>query len=230
MSAEAAHVVNHDSPLKINYGHEGKFWFTQTFPVGSKKLEVVFMDSVIAVGNSDNSIDMCKFDQIWTCEPDDPDLAAQQWAFVEDALASSTADYLLVANHYPVISPTVHGPTPPLVERLKPLMEKHGVQGYMHGHDHNLGHIDINGVNYINSGAGHMCCYDGNNLEHVPKEAIRFYAIGDGGSDYQPMPFKLLSGFTSWSFTEESFTISLHAHNGTKLYTTPAIAPRAVKA
>jgi len=224
LSAEIAHVQDGLSPLNIKSG--GKYFYSQTFPVGQKTLEVVFMDAVVATGNSDKSVDECKLDQAWTCEPEDPDLAEKQWAFVENALATSKAEYLLVACHYPMISPTVHGNTPPLVKRLKPMLEKHGVQAYMHGHDHNLGDILADGVHYINSGAGHMCCYPGNNLAHVPKEWIKFYAIGDGGSDYQPMPLKLLSGFTSWTFTDSSFTISLHAHTGRVLYTTDPIMPR----
>jgi acid phosphatase len=41
-----------------------------------------------------------------------------------------------------------------LVERLKPLLEKYGVQAYFNGHDHNLQHATSNGVHYFTSGAG----------------------------------------------------------------------------
>lgn len=75
-------------------------------------------------------------------------LAESQWEWINNTLSSSTADWIIVAGHYPgitifVISPnktnhyipskyTVwsiaeHGPTQTLVERLRPLLQKYNV-------------------------------------------------------------------------------------------------------
>lgn len=67
-----------------------------------------------------------------------PKKAAEQWAWIENTLAKSTATYLLVAGHFPVWSIAEHGPTDCLVEKLKPLLEDHDVTAYLSGHDHNL--------------------------------------------------------------------------------------------
>lgn len=37
---------------------------------------------------------------------------------------------------------------------MKPLLEKHGVQAYINGHEHDLQHIRVGGVDYITTGAG----------------------------------------------------------------------------
>ena len=46
---------------------------------------------------------------------------------IESTLAASTADYLIVAGHYPVWSVCEHGPTTNLVSQLKPLLEQYKV-------------------------------------------------------------------------------------------------------
>jgi acid phosphatase len=40
------------------------------------------------------------------------------------------------------------------VRDLKPLFERHGVQLYLNGHDHDMQVIEVNGVHYVTSGAG----------------------------------------------------------------------------
>jgi acid phosphatase len=37
---------------------------------------------------------------------------------------------------------------------IKPILERHGVQAYVAGHDHDMQHIVDNGVDYILCGAG----------------------------------------------------------------------------
>lgn len=67
-----------------------------------------------------------------------PKKAVEQWKWIEETLASSKADYLLVGGHFPVWSIAEHGPTEILVHSLKPLLEKYKVTSYISGHDHNL--------------------------------------------------------------------------------------------
>lgn len=86
----------------------------------------------------------------WISGPD-PD---EQVSWLESCLRSSSAVWKIVVGHHPIVSAGPHGASPELVERLKPLLEKYGVQAYFNGHDHNLQHATSNGVHYFTSGAG----------------------------------------------------------------------------
>lgn len=79
--------------------------------------------------------------------------AQLQW--LRDGLAASHAEWKFVVGHHAIYSNgTEHGNTPELIRDVKPLLEQYGVQAYFNGHDHDLQHIVVNGVNYITSGAG----------------------------------------------------------------------------
>ena len=67
-------------------------------------------------------------------------------------------------------------------------------------HQHDLEHIVENRskVNYVSTGAGKFCCYNDTNLDTVPRGSIKFAMSGPAGSQWQPMPFEVLSGFTSY--------------------------------
>ncbi|KAJ1476210.1 Metallo-dependent phosphatase-like protein [Baffinella frigidus] len=77
-----------------------------------------------------------------------------QLRWLEETLAASTADFLIVAGHYPILSGGEHGSTPSLQTTVKPLLEKYGVDAYLAGHDHTLQHLESNGVQYYVSGGG----------------------------------------------------------------------------
>ncbi|KAF8354254.1 hypothetical protein PRIPAC_95877 [Pristionchus pacificus] len=64
------------------------------------------------------------------------------------------ADYLFVAGHYPAYSISSQGPTQCLINRLVPLLKKYRVNAYFAGHEHNMQHLDHDGVTHIISGAG----------------------------------------------------------------------------
>ena len=65
-------------------------------------------------------------------------LSQTQWQWINSTLAASTADWLIVCGHYPVWSIAEHGPTPSLVQMLKPMLEANKVAFYLNGHDHNV--------------------------------------------------------------------------------------------
>jgi len=81
-----------------------------------------------------------------------------QW--IENAIEASTADILMVAGHYHAYTNTAGDSNPPTVEavciqeRLVPLFKKYRVAAYLNGHENNLEHLFVDGVNYINSGHG----------------------------------------------------------------------------
>ena len=53
--------------------------------------------------------------------------------FIHQVMSESTADYLLVAGHYPVYSVCDHGSSDLLISNLKPLLEKYQAH-YLSGH------------------------------------------------------------------------------------------------
>ena len=101
----------------------------------------------------------------------------------------------------------------------------------MRSQEHDLEHIVERGtkVNYVCTGAGKECCYEDTNLDTVPQDSIKFAMsggipsqphqkeVGPRGSQWQPMPFEPLSGFTSYRVGAESMQVYFHAHNGTVL-------------
>lgn len=78
---------------------------------------------------------------------------ARQIAWLEDELRRSTARWKIVVGHHPIYSGD-HGDSAALVARVAPLLEAHGVQVYINGHDHNLQHIRRGRVDYVCTGAG----------------------------------------------------------------------------
>jgi tartrate-resistant acid phosphatase type 5 len=107
--------------------------------------------------------------------------AAQQVAWFEQSLASSKAPWKVVVGHHPVYSGGHHGDTPELIDRVQPLLEKHGVQAYINGHDHVLQHIRRGPVDYICSGsgasAGHARQVDGSRFQ-ASRAGFAMFAVG----------------------------------------------------
>eukprot|EP01084_Bolivina_argentea_P176725 305777_1 len=52
--------------------------------------------------------------------PDDEKLSESQYQWIEDTLAASKDDYIIVAGHYPIYSIAEHGSTASLVKNLMP--------------------------------------------------------------------------------------------------------------
>lgn len=78
----------------------------------------------------------------------------EQYAWLERELKASDAEWKIVVGHHPVLSGGGHGSTEVLIDKLRPLLEKYGVDVYLNGHNHALEHVAANGVNYITIGAG----------------------------------------------------------------------------
>jgi acid phosphatase len=77
----------------------------------------------------------------------------KQKAWLEDTLRASTSRWKVVCGHYPVISDGPHTTSAELRAYLLPLFEHFGVDFYLSGHDHNLQHRSLNGVNHVVCGA-----------------------------------------------------------------------------
>jgi tartrate-resistant acid phosphatase type 5 len=90
--------------------------------------------------------------KFWISEEDR--LAQAKW--LEDQLSSPRAPFTVVIGHHPVYSEGSHGDTPELVEQIAPLLEKHKVHIYLSGHDHDLQHLELEGLktSFVVSGGG----------------------------------------------------------------------------
>lgn len=81
--------------------------------------------------------------------------APEQLDWLDDALASSTNQWKVVALHHPPYSSGQHGSTPGAQERLVPLFSRHRVDLVLSGHDHNYERAHPqDGVTYVVSGGG----------------------------------------------------------------------------
>jgi hypothetical protein len=87
-----------------------------------------------------------------------PAINDAQWNWVEHAINSSYADWIIVVGNHPVWSAGEFGPTWPLVDRLGPIMEAAGVAMYIGGKDHQMAHFKpvptTNNVEYVVVGNG----------------------------------------------------------------------------
>ena len=86
--------------------------------------------------------------------PEGVHVGQDQLDWLDKALARSTADWKLVAGHHPIYSGGHHGDTQELISRLKPILERHGVQAYLNGHDHDQQDIQVGKLRYLTTGAG----------------------------------------------------------------------------
>eukprot|EP01040_Poterioochromonas_malhamensis_P012043 gene12043-13157_t len=150
----------------------------------------------------------------------DKAVATTQWQWIENQLASSKADFLLVAGHYPVYSICEHGPTATLVTNLLPLLKQYNAH-YVNGHDHCMEHIvevDSN-VNHFLSGMGVECCYKASNKLKIPTNSLQWYIAADNKG-------KNTAGFSSFEVSKSGMTVKYYNQDGTLLYTAPAVPPR----
>lgn len=85
-----------------------------------------------------------------------------QLLWLEKELSSKRAPFTIVAGHHPIYSDANHGDTKELVEILGPMLERHGVHAYLCGHDHDLQHMELEGLrtSFVLSGGGGARLYE----------------------------------------------------------------------
>ena len=119
------------------------YWYSQQWHLQDSDVTVqmVFIDTVILSGDDNVTY---------------PVQRKEQYAWINETLAASTADWLFVVGHYPVYSSGEHGNTPDLGENLLPLLRAYDVDVYLCGHDHTLQHLAeaANATQYFVSGNG----------------------------------------------------------------------------
>lgn len=78
-----------------------------------------------------------------------------QLAWLDHALSQSRAKWKIVTGHHPIRSGgSGHGDQPEIIAQVLPILNRHGVQAYIAGHDHDLQHIRRDGIDMIQCGGG----------------------------------------------------------------------------
>lgn len=160
--------------------------------LGVPGLEVFVMDTTPLVESYDERLQQLRRGHLWREDGD------RQLAWLAQSLARSNAPWKIVVGHHPIHSGGRHGGAPQLIARVKPLLEAHGVQTYLCGHDHALQHISIGGVDYVCSGAGAAS----GKVRHV--EGLKFAAD--------------CAGFASFDVEGDTLLLRFRDETGAALY------------
>ena len=127
-----------------------------------------------------------------------------QLEWLDQELAESTARWKIVYGHYPLYG---HHPTRghlrAMIDRVEPLLVRHGVDLYIAGHDHLLDMMKpISGVHYVTSGGG-----GGDDNPYPIDRTDESYYIATGG------------GFTLFRVTNEQIEVELVDIDGVTRHT-----------
>lgn len=225
-------TLNHDHygnvSAQIDYSARSARWhfpalyYSFVEPVGASNqtVQIVMIDTVTLSGDSTNPSTGEQLSGSQYPGPASEAAADAQWDWLNKTLIASTADYLLVAGHFPVWSICEHGPTASLVEKLKPLLEQHRVSAYLAGHDHCAQHIDEGkGVQYHGIGAGILCDASTAHKEAIPAGSLKWH--------YDAGILGVLNGaFGHVSVDAGGMVVAHYNSVGKKLYEAPPIPPR----
>ncbi|KFM74008.1 Tartrate-resistant acid phosphatase type 5, partial [Stegodyphus mimosarum] len=158
---------------KSDRWHFPALYYKKNFkvPLSNFTVDVVMTDSIILCGNTDPAEPYKQplFDSVNLYE------RKKHWQWLENVLKSSKAQYLLVCGHYPVYSIGSHGNTNCLVKYLKPLLEKYNVSAYLSGHEHNMQHIQVQGIDYIISGSANFIDPSKKHIDEIPPKSLLFH-------------------------------------------------------
>jgi tartrate-resistant acid phosphatase type 5 len=198
------------------------YYYTWTKPVDSRAIiQFVYIDTVMLAGNSDVH-DPVTHELIRELDgsdlpgPSDQDLAETQLEWLAQTLAASEADYLIVAGHYPIYSASRHGPTPYLIDQVKPLLEKYRATAYLSGHDHCEQYLQerVGDVDHHTVGSASINDPKLTHKDDVPPGSLKYFSAAT------------LGGFASVTVTHEGLSLTHHDGDGKVLYVAPPHAPR----
>ena len=132
-----------------------------------------------------------------------PHLATQdvgaQLRWLDDSLAASAAPWKIVIGHHPIYSSGWgHGDQEEMIQSVLPMLQKHKVQAYFAGHDHDLQHLKGGDVHLFVSGGG---------SEHRPVNTSDESQFGAG-----------ISGFAMASLRAEALAVQFIDNKGNVLH------------
>jgi tartrate-resistant acid phosphatase type 5 len=79
----------------------------------------------------------------------------EQLAWLDEALAASSAPWKVVYGHHPAYSTGEDGNTPEIIAWVLPLLKRHGVDLYLSGHEHDMEYLRPEGsLHFAVAGAG----------------------------------------------------------------------------
>jgi len=104
----------------------------------------------------------------------------QQLQDLHDALEASTGTWKIVIGHHTIRSVGSHGDTEEMVQQILPIIEAYGVDLYVNGHDHCLGHISSpnSPLQFLTSGGGSKAWRG--MKEGADMEGLQFFHNGQG--------------------------------------------------
>lgn len=127
---------------------------------------------------------------------------AKQTAWLKAELAKPRAPFTVVVGHHPLYSNGIHRDTKPLIEEWGNLFQEHKVHAYLCGHDHDMQHLELEGLftSFILSGGGGARVRELTNKE-------------------RKIPYgKHLNGFTHLQIEPEALTFTHHGVDGGVLH------------
>lgn len=236
---------NHDYAGNVNaqveYSQKSKRWnfpslhytFTEKTPDG-QTVDFVMLDSCNLAGVAEHNHtdstqcpeEVCRTHstgaQLDGSTVPDKEASEDQWTWIQDTLSQSTAEFLVVAAHYPVYSIAEHGPTAALVKRLQPMLQQYEVTAYLCGHDHAGEYLqdpaDPSKVDYHVVGAAHLVDSSTAHSSAVPKDALQWHS-GDS---------KTKGMFARITVNTDGFSVKHYANTGDLLYTAPTKKARSM--
>ncbi len=125
---------------------------------------------------------------------------AKQLGWLEAALQKSTAKWKVVMGHHMVRSHGAYGDQSFMVQKVKPLLDRYGVQVYLNGHDHDLQYLKAPEDHFVCliSGAG------GGSRNTSYGKNTRFAATN--------------GGFVYLAFTETTLHLEFYDANGNAMF------------
>lgn len=123
---------------------------------------------------------------------DTQSLTPWQLGWLDSALAASTARWKIVVGHYDLYSNRRDERSQGAVPLLVPILKRHRVPVYVNGHYHTLQHYQVDGTDYITTGAGggsRLYGVDTTKVEPARKFAAASYGFAE--IDVTPTTFVL---------------------------------------